>query len=127
MLCQPVELNVEVNTYLADAWWLCTKASTLTMMSTPNMCHHTLTLLSKATSLMPNWFITPCTSSTQAKITIVTQWAVLTPHSRLRNALMKNAQPKSMPAVIATWPRKLNQPVNQDHAGPFERASLADQ
>src|SRR5271165_4017896 len=114
MLCQPVELNVEVNTYLADAWWLGTKASTLTLMST-------------ATSLMPNWFITPCTSSTQAKITIVTQWAVLTPHSRLRNALMKNAQPKSMPAVIATWPRKLNQPVNQDHAGPFERASLADQ
>jgi len=27
---------------------------------------------------------------------------------------MKNAQPKSMPAVTATCPRKLNQPVNQD-------------
>ena len=40
---------------------------------------------------------------------------------------MKNAAPKSMPAVTATWPRKLNQPVNQDHAGPFFGASFADQ
>ncbi len=40
---------------------------------------------------------------------------------------MKNAQPKSMPAVTATWPMKLNQPVNQDQAGPFLGASLAAQ
>ena len=41
---------------------------------------------------------------------------------------MKNAAPKSMPAVTATWPRKLNQPVNQDHTGPLPgRASLAAQ
>ena len=40
---------------------------------------------------------------------------------------MKNAQPKSIPAVIATWPRKLNQPVNQAQAAPLVRASLADQ
>ncbi len=40
---------------------------------------------------------------------------------------MKNAAPKSMPAVTATWPRKLNQPVNQDQAGPLRGASLADQ
>ena len=37
---------------------------------------------------------------------------------------MKNAAPKSMPAVTATWPRKLNQPVNQDQAGPFVLAQL---
>ena len=40
---------------------------------------------------------------------------------------MKNAAPKSMPAVTATWPRKLNQPVNQDQAGPFFGASFAAQ
>jgi hypothetical protein len=40
---------------------------------------------------------------------------------------MKNAAPKSMPAVTATWPRKLNQPVNQDQAGPCRGDSLADQ
>ncbi len=40
---------------------------------------------------------------------------------------MKKAAPKSMPAVIATWPRKLNQPVNHDQAGPWLRASFADQ
>jgi hypothetical protein len=48
-------------------------------------------------------------------------------HCRSRNAVMKNAQPKSMPAVTATWPRKLNQPVNQDQAAAFFGASLADQ
>ena len=97
------------------------------MSSTPRICHQTLTLFSSATSRMPNWFIRPCRNSTPAKIRIVTQCAVLTPHCRFSSALMKNAQPKSMPAVIATWPRKLNQPVNQDQAGPFVRASLADQ
>ena len=40
---------------------------------------------------------------------------------------MKNAAPKSMPAVMATWPRKLNQPVNHEAAAPLRRASLADQ
>src|ERR1017187_7535059 len=97
MLCQPVVLKVEVNTKLADWWCEGTNASTLTMISTPT------------------------------KSAIVTQCAVLTPHSRFSSALMKNAQPKSMPAVIATWPRKLNQPVNQDQAGPFLGASLAAQ
>ena len=97
------------------------------MISTPMTCHQTLMSLSSATSLMPNWFISPCTNSTTARIRIVTQCAVLTPQVRFRNALMKNAQPKSMPAVTATCPRKLNQPVNQDQAGPFVRASLADQ
>ncbi len=104
-----------------------TKASTATMISTPMTCHQTLMSLSSATSLMPNWFISPCTNSTMARIRIVTQCAVLTPQVRFRNALMKNAQPKSMPAVTATWPRKLNQPVNQDQAGPCFGASLADQ
>ncbi len=40
---------------------------------------------------------------------------------------MKNAAPKSIPAVTATWPRKLNQPVNHDHAAAFFFASFADQ
>ncbi len=97
------------------------------MISTPMMCHQTLTLFSSATSRMPNWFMMPCRNRMPAKITIVTQCAVLTPHTRFSSALMKNAQPKSMPAVTATWPRKLNQPVNQDQAGPFLGASLAAQ
>ncbi len=40
---------------------------------------------------------------------------------------MNSAAPKSMPAVIATWPRKLNQPVNQDQTGPCRGESLAAQ
>ena len=40
---------------------------------------------------------------------------------------MNNAAPKSMPAVTATWPRKLNQPVNQDQAAPLLGASFAAQ
>ena len=32
-----------------------------------------------------------------------------------------------IPAVTATWPTKLNQPVNQDQAAALRLASLADQ
>ncbi len=40
----------------------------------------------------------------------------------------ENAQPKLMPAVTATCPSRLNQPVNHDHQGPLlPGASLADQ
>ena len=43
-------------------------------------------------------------------------------------AEMEKAQPKLMPAVTATWPSRLNQPVNQDQMGPLlPGASLADQ
>ena len=43
-------------------------------------------------------------------------------------AEMEKAQPKLMPAVTATWPSRLNQPVNQDQMGPLSPgASLADQ
>ena len=44
-----------------------------------------------------------------------------------RNAQKKAANPKSIPAVTATWPRKLNHPVNQDQAGPCFGATFADQ
>ena len=52
------------------------------------------------------------------------------PTAMFRNALMKNARPKSMPAVTATWPTKLNQPTNQLQAAglpPDSGASLAAQ
>src|SRR5216683_6600997 len=39
---------------------------------------------------------------------------------------MKNAPPKSMPAVTPTWPSRLNQPVNQLQAAPFFPPSLAE-
>ena len=57
----------------------------------------------------------------------VIQCAALRLNASERKAWMKSEAPKSMPAVTATWPRKLNQPVNQDQAAPLERASLADQ
>jgi hypothetical protein len=46
--------------------------------------------------------------------------------SRLSHAPKKSAKPKSMLAVTAICPTRLNQPVNQLHAAPFLRASLAD-
>ncbi len=98
------------------------------MISTPRMCHHTLTLFSSATSVTPNWLSTPCSTRIAANSTIVCQcWAVLKFHSRSSSAFRKNAAPKSIPAVTATWPRKLNQPVNQDHAAGLRGASFADQ
>ena len=92
------------------------------------MCQNTLTLLSIAISRTPNWLIAPCSARIAANSTIVCQCVVvLKPHCRSSSALRKNAQPKSMPAVMATWPRKLNQPVNHDHAAGLRGASLAAQ
>jgi hypothetical protein len=79
---RPVSLLKWPKTKPADWWWAGLMASTPTMISTPKMCHHTLTSFSSATSLMPNWFSSPCTTSTIAKISTVTEWAVLTPHCR---------------------------------------------
>ena len=39
----------------------------------------------------------------------------------------KYARPKSIEAVTATWPMRLNQPVVHDQAAEFFFASLADQ
>ncbi len=46
-----------------------------------------------------------------------------TPQTRLMKAIHVVAQPKSMAAVTATSPRKLNQPVNQAHSRRFLLAS----
>ena len=44
------------------------------------------------------------------------------------NAPTEYPQPKVMPAVTATWPSRLNQPVNHDQMGPLlPGASLAAQ
>ena len=45
------------------------------------------------------------------------------PQTRLAKAMQVDAQPKSMAAVTATSPRKLNQPVNQAHSRRFRLAS----
>ena len=97
------------------------------MISTPMMCHQTLTLFSSATSRTPKEFSTPCSTRIAANSTIVCHGRVSKFHWMSRNALRKNAAPKSMPAVTATWPRKLNHPVNQLHAAGLRGASLADQ
>src|SRR5579859_1225515 len=44
-LWKPVSLTNLVNTKLAEAWCEGQKASTTTMIPTPNTCHQTLTLL----------------------------------------------------------------------------------
>src|ERR1700728_187909 len=98
------------------------------MTSTPPMCHQTDTLFKIDTTVTPKEFSSPCRTRTAAKITIVCHGVVVeNPHWISSSALMKRAAPKSMPAVTATWPRKLNQPVNHDHAAGLCGASLADQ
>ena len=46
-----------------------------------------------------------------------------TPQTRFMNAIQVVAQPKSMAAVTATSPRKLNQPTNHAHSRRFLLAS----
>jgi len=48
-------------------------------------------------------------------------------NSWLKSADMKNAPPKSMPAVTAICPRRLNQPVNQLQAALLLPPSFAAQ
>src|ERR1022692_204953 len=125
-MCRPLLLNRPVKTWPAGRWCAGTNTRTATMTSTPRMCHQTLMSFSLATSRMPNWLSVPCSSRTSAKITIVSQCASPRPNWRFRNALMKKAAPKSIPAVTATWPMKLNQPVNQDQAGEQRHAPDAE-
>ena len=97
------------------------------MIATPMMCHATLMSLRIATRRTPNVLSRPWTTRIRPNRKIVCPGVALKSNCRSSRALRKNAAPKSMPAVTATWPRKLNQPVNHDHAGPLRGANLADQ
>ena len=57
------------------------------------------------------------------KSTKVRAGVASTPQTRFMKAIQVVAQPKSMAAVTATSPRKLNQPVNQAHSRRFFLAS----
>ena len=95
--------------------------------STPATCHQTLTSFSSATSRIPKVFIRPWIASTPVYAATRISFVISTSNAMLRNAQKNAAKPKSIPAVTATWPRKLNQPVNQDQAAPFFGATFADQ
>ncbi len=97
------------------------------MTSTPSRCHQTLTLLNRATSRTPRVFSSAWTTRITAKIMIVWPGVAEKPNCISSRALVKKAAPKSTPAVTATCPMKLNQPVNQLHAGPLVGASRAAQ
>jgi hypothetical protein len=124
---QPVSFAKCPNTNDASWCFAGTNTSTPTITSTPTRCHHTLTLLRIATTRTPNVFNAPCTTRMIASSRIVCPGVALKPHCRSRNALRNSAAPKSMPAVTAIWPIRLNQPVNHDHAGPLLVASFAAQ
>ena len=100
------------------------------MIATPMRCQYTETSLRSATRRTLKVFSRPWMNSTTARMPMVcpgdSQYAL--PVQMSRNAEMEKAQPKLMPAVTATWPSRLNQPVNQDQMGPLlPGASLADQ
>ena len=94
------------------------------MISTPATCHHAETLDNRPTSLTPNvlsraW-ITMMITKVRKVLAGVTS---STQPIRLAKAIQVVAQPKSIAAVTATSPMKLNQPTNQAHWRLFFRAS----
>lgn len=105
-----------VNTKDADWWWSGANVSAPTMTATPTTCHHTLTLLSRPTMRTPKVFNRPCRTRIPAKSRIVRPGVTSKSNCRFRYAPRNEAAPKSMPAVTATWPRTLNQPVNHAQA-----------
>src|SRR5690349_16147123 len=103
-------------------------ASTSTITATPTRCHHALTSDSSLTRLTPNVLSRPCSPMMTRNVTSRLHLLTGSPVVRLRNAVVVMAAPKSMAAVTATSPRKLNQPTNQAQAGLLRLArALAHQ
>src|SRR5436305_8125497 len=95
------------------------------MTATPTRCHQALTSERIFTRLTPKVFSRPCSTMITRNVPKVFAAVTVSPVVRLRNAIVVVAAPKSIAAVTATSPRKLNQPTNQAHAGLFRRASAA--
>ena len=93
------------------------------MINTPTTCHQAEIVDSRLTRLTPNVFsaawLTMITTNTRKTVAGVTS----TPQTRLANAIQVVAQPKSMAAVTAISPRKLNQPTYQAQVRLFFLAS----
>src|SRR6185312_11066530 len=94
----PEKFSVSVNTKLSDLWWSGTTIRTPTMTTTPAMCHQAEMLLICASMRTPYVLIRPWSTMITLYVTNV-------------------AAPKSIAAVTAIWPTRLNQPVNQPHPG----------
>src|SRR5215210_5009682 len=120
-----VELKLKIDPRLVCSSG--TRIRTPTTIATPITCHHTLTLLNNATRLTPNVFSNPWTARITVYVPTKISFVTCTSNAMFMNAATNAASPKSMPAVMATCPRRLNQPVNQAHAGPLLFASFADQ
>ena len=99
-------------------------------MATPMRCQYTETSLRSASRWTLNVFSTPWArghgQDGDGGPGICSQYAL--PVQMSRKAEIEKAQPKLMPAVTATWPTRLNQPVNQTRSGALlPGASLAAQ
>src|SRR5436305_149500 len=93
------------------------------MTATPTRCHQALTSDSSRTRFTPNVLSSPCAAMITRNTRNVFHTVTVTPVVKLRNAIVVVAAPKSIAAVTATSPRKLNQPTNQAHAGLLRCAS----
>src|SRR5918995_4939981 len=115
-LVQPVSLWNPVK--VKDTDW-CRSGrihSTATMINTPATCHQADTLERKPTSFTPKVFSSACAMMMITKVTkILAGVTSSTQPMRLAKAIQVEAQPKSMAAVTATSPMKLNQPTNHAH------------
>src|SRR5664280_2819082 len=98
-------------------------ARATTMIATPTRCHQALKLDSKATRLTPKVLSSPWDAKMTAKRMKVRVGVTVQPQARFANAAQVSAAPKSMAAVTATSPRKLNHPTYQAQTALFLRAS----
>src|SRR5436305_2881699 len=95
------------------------------MTATPTRCHQALTSERIFTRLTPKVFSRPCSTMITRNVPKVFAAVTVSPVVRLRNAIVVVAAPKSIAAVTAISPRKLNQPTNHAHAGLSRRARAA--
>src|SRR4051794_628169 len=94
------------------------------MIRTPKTCHQAETLDSTLTSLTPKVLSSAWTRMITTNVAKILTGVTSSTHpTRFANASQVEAQPKSIAAVTATSPRKLNQPTNQAHSRLFFLAS----
>src|SRR2546422_977434 len=116
----PELLITSPNTKPTD-WWLSGMAIRMaTTTRTPTMCHHADTEFSRARTLTFSRLSPSCSATMTVNVMKTAPVSVPTAsgNHRFNRAVAKSADPYWMEAVTAIWPTRLNQPVNQPHAGP---------
>src|SRR5450759_1085983 len=122
-LTQPEWFSKWGNVYERGRWWSGLRAGNAANPAPARGCHQGLTFGRSLTRLTPKVSSSPWDSRMTANRMKVRTGVTAQPQARLAKAVQVSAAPKSIAAVTATSPRKLNHPTYQAQTALFLRAS----